>query len=351
MKIELLSTGGTAKLLREEGIPVKDVAEFTGWPEMLGGRVKTLHPKVHGGLLYRRHHAEDQKQAKEHGIAPIDLVVVNLYPFEATAARGYTTAEELIENIDIGGPTMLRSAAKNFESVTVVTDPGGLRSGGRGDRELGRDDAGDADRTGAEGVCHNFALRWLDHHGTRAAHGPQRQIGSCAAGQAARARAPGAAAQAGTALRRKPAPGGGLVCARRAAAGRIGRGEATPGQRAFLQQLRGPGSGAQPGGGIRGARGGDHQAQQSLRRGGTEIAAGCLREGVRVRPGIVFWRGAGVQSHRGRGDRGTSGQVVRGMHRCAGIRGRRAGNFRRPRKICACWFCRRAGWSPTGSFS
>jgi len=123
LKIEILSTGGTAKLLREEGVAVKDVAEFTGWPEMLGGRVKTLHPKVHGGLLYRRNHAEDEKQAKEHGIARIDLVAVNLYPFEATAARGYLTAEELIENIDIGGPTMLRSAAKNFESVTVVTDP------------------------------------------------------------------------------------------------------------------------------------------------------------------------------------------------------------------------------------
>jgi phosphoribosylaminoimidazolecarboxamide formyltransferase / IMP cyclohydrolase len=123
LKIEILSTGGTAKLLREEGVPVTDVCEFTGWPEMLGGRVKTLHPKVHGGLLYRRNHADDQKQAKEHGIAAIDLVVVNLYPFEATAAKGYLTAEELIENIDIGGPTMLRSAAKNFESVTVVTDP------------------------------------------------------------------------------------------------------------------------------------------------------------------------------------------------------------------------------------
>jgi phosphoribosylaminoimidazolecarboxamide formyltransferase / IMP cyclohydrolase len=123
LKIEILSTGGTAKLLREEDVPVKDVSEFTGWPEMLGGRVKTLHPKVHGGLLYRREHAEDQKQAKEHGIAPIDLVVVNLYPFEATAAKGYLPPEELVENIDIGGPTMLRSAAKNFESVTVVTDP------------------------------------------------------------------------------------------------------------------------------------------------------------------------------------------------------------------------------------
>jgi len=123
LNIEILSTGGTAKLLREAGVAVRDVSDFTGWPEMLGGRVKTLHPKVHGGLLYRRNLADDQKQAAEHGIAPIDLVVVNLYPFAATAAKQGLTAEELIENIDIGGPTMLRSAGKNFESVTVVTDP------------------------------------------------------------------------------------------------------------------------------------------------------------------------------------------------------------------------------------
>ena len=123
LKIEILSTGGTARLLRDAGVAVRDVSDFTGWPEMLGGRVKTLHPKVHGGLLFRRGHAEDMKQAAEHGIAPIDLVVVNLYPFEATAAKSGLSAEELIENIDIGGPTMLRSAAKNFESVTVVTDP------------------------------------------------------------------------------------------------------------------------------------------------------------------------------------------------------------------------------------
>jgi len=123
LRIEILSTGGTAKLLREAGIAVRDVSDFTGWPEMLGGRVKTLHPKVHGGLLFRRNLPEDQKQAAEHGITPIDLVVVNLYPFEATAAKKDLTAEELIENIDIGGPTMLRSAAKNFESVTVITDP------------------------------------------------------------------------------------------------------------------------------------------------------------------------------------------------------------------------------------
>ncbi|HMI52540.1 MAG TPA: bifunctional phosphoribosylaminoimidazolecarboxamide formyltransferase/IMP cyclohydrolase [Candidatus Saccharimonadales bacterium] len=123
LKIEILSTGGTAKLLREAGVTVRDVSDFTGWPEMLGGRVKTLHPKVHGGLLYRRKHAEDEKQAAEHGILPIDLVVVNLYPFRATAAKAGLTAEELIENIDIGGPTMLRSAAKNFASVAVITDP------------------------------------------------------------------------------------------------------------------------------------------------------------------------------------------------------------------------------------
>jgi phosphoribosylaminoimidazolecarboxamide formyltransferase/IMP cyclohydrolase len=121
--IEIVSTGGTAKLLREAGIVVRDVSELTGWPEMLGGRVKTLHPKVHGGILFRRRESGDLQQTAEHKIAPIDLVVVNLYPFEATAAKPDLTPEELIENIDIGGPTMVRSAAKNFESVAVVTDP------------------------------------------------------------------------------------------------------------------------------------------------------------------------------------------------------------------------------------
>ena len=121
--IEIVSTGGTARLLRDAGISVRDVSELTGWPEMLGGRVKTLHPKVHGGLLYRRGLAADREEARQHGIAPIDLVAVNLYPFEATAAKPGLTAEEMVENIDIGGPTMLRSAAKNFESVAVVCDP------------------------------------------------------------------------------------------------------------------------------------------------------------------------------------------------------------------------------------
>jgi len=122
--VEIVSTGGTARLLREGGVGVRDVAELTGWPEMLGGRVKTLHPKVHGGILFQRGKAEDRKQVGEHGIVPIDLVVVNLYPFSATAAKPGVTPEELIENIDIGGPAMVRSAAKNFQSVGVVTDPG-----------------------------------------------------------------------------------------------------------------------------------------------------------------------------------------------------------------------------------
>ncbi len=139
LHIEIVSTGGTARLLRDAGLPVRDVSEMTGWPEMLGGRVKTLHPKVHGGILHRRGWAEDLKQVAEHGIAAIDMVVVNLYPFSATARKPGVTPEELIENIDIGGPAMVRSAAKNFESVAVITDPAdyaGVAEEIEGSREL-----------------------------------------------------------------------------------------------------------------------------------------------------------------------------------------------------------------------
>jgi phosphoribosylaminoimidazolecarboxamide formyltransferase/IMP cyclohydrolase len=122
LSVEIVSTGGTAKLLRESGVAVRDVSELTGWPEMLGGRVKTLHPKVHGGILFQRNKPGDRAQVAEYEIGPIDLVVVNLYPFSATAATPGVTPEELIENIDIGGPAMVRSAAKNFQSVGVVTD-------------------------------------------------------------------------------------------------------------------------------------------------------------------------------------------------------------------------------------
>ena len=119
----LLSTGGTAKLLAEKGLPVTEVSQHTGFPEMMEGRVKTLHPKIHGGLLCRRDKAEHMEAAKKHGIGMIDLVVVNLYPFEETVAKPNVHFEDAIENIDIGGPSMLRSAAKNFESVSVVCDP------------------------------------------------------------------------------------------------------------------------------------------------------------------------------------------------------------------------------------
>ena len=121
--VEIISTGGTAKALREGGVPTRDLSDYTGFPEMLDGRVKTLHPKVHGGLLYLRGNRQHEEAVKSHGIEAIDLVVVNLYPFEETVAKPGVHFEEAIENIDIGGPSMLRSAAKNHESVTVVCEP------------------------------------------------------------------------------------------------------------------------------------------------------------------------------------------------------------------------------------
>ena len=123
MGVEIISTGGTASLLKKEGIPSIEISKFTGSPEIMDGRVKTLHPKVHGGLLFLRDNADHLQQAEANGIEAIDLVVVNLYPFEATVARPDVTLEEAIENIDIGGPSMLRSAAKNYRSVTVIVDP------------------------------------------------------------------------------------------------------------------------------------------------------------------------------------------------------------------------------------
>jgi phosphoribosylaminoimidazolecarboxamide formyltransferase/IMP cyclohydrolase len=121
--VEILSTGGTAKKLREGGIKVRDISDYTGSPEILGGRVKTLHPKIHGGILGRRDVADHVSEMKKHDIFPIDMVLVNLYEFEKTVARKDCTLDEAIENIDIGGPTMLRSSAKNYKDVTVIVDP------------------------------------------------------------------------------------------------------------------------------------------------------------------------------------------------------------------------------------
>ncbi len=125
--VEILSTGGTAKALAHAGIPIKEVAEFTGFPEMLDGRVKTLHPKIHGGILGIRSREAHVQAMNQHGILPIDMVVVNLYAFEKTVARPDCTLEDAVENIDIGGPTLLRAAAKNYPFVTVLTDPSDYR--------------------------------------------------------------------------------------------------------------------------------------------------------------------------------------------------------------------------------
>src|SRR6202030_4362911 len=127
--VDIISTGGTAELLRKEKIPVRDISSFTAFPEVLEGRVKTLHPRVHGGLLYKRGNPLHEAQAKECGFQPIDLVVVNLYPFEATVAKPGVKLADAIEQIDIGGPSMIRSAAKNYESVTVVVDPADYDAG------------------------------------------------------------------------------------------------------------------------------------------------------------------------------------------------------------------------------
>ncbi len=121
--VKIISTGGTAKILRDAGIEVTDVTEVTGYPEMMGGRVKTLHPRIHGGLLCLRDSKEQMEEAAKEDISLIDLLAVNLYPFEVTVSRANVELEEAIENIDIGGPTLLRSAAKNYRSVTVLSDP------------------------------------------------------------------------------------------------------------------------------------------------------------------------------------------------------------------------------------
>lgn len=121
--IEILSTGGTAQKLRGSGIHVTEVSDFTGFPEMLDGRVKTLHPLIHGGILHQRDNAAHSLQCRDHGIKPIDIVAVNLYAFARTVAVPGCTLADAIENIDIGGPTLLRAAAKNFHDVTVIVDP------------------------------------------------------------------------------------------------------------------------------------------------------------------------------------------------------------------------------------
>ena len=160
MDVEILSTGGTARVMSDAGVKVLEVAAFTGHPEMLDGRVKTLHPKIHAGILYRRDVDSHVGQMAEHHLGPIDLVCVNLYAFEATVANPDVDLAEAIENIDIGGPTLLRAAAKNFSAVTVITEPGRLRPGHQGNEGKQRpDNPGHTLHAGQKGLCVDVPLR------------------------------------------------------------------------------------------------------------------------------------------------------------------------------------------------
>ena len=170
MGIEILSTGGTAQKIRAAGIAVTDVSEFTGFPEMLDGRVKTLHPKVHGGILNQRDNAEHQRQCAEHGLQNIDLVAVNLYAFEKTVADPGCSLADAIENIDIGGPTLLRASAKNFHDVTVIVDPADYPAGPARDRRDRQHHPEDQIPSGGQGLCPYQPLR----HRHRPLAGPGR---------------------------------------------------------------------------------------------------------------------------------------------------------------------------------
>ena len=161
--IDILSTGGTAKLLREAGVPAMEIGDYTGFPEMLDGRVKTLHPKVHAGILARRDIPEHMQAMSRANISPIELVVVNLYPFRQTVSRAGCTLDEAIENIDIGGPTMVRAAAKNWQHVAVVTDPADYPAlMAEMQSRQWRDQRRDALSSGAEGLFAHGCLRRRD---------------------------------------------------------------------------------------------------------------------------------------------------------------------------------------------
>ncbi len=223
--IEILSTGGSAAALRAAGVAVIEVSDFTGFPEIMDGRVKTLQPAIHGGLLAVRDNPEHEQAMREHNIAPIDLLVVNLYPFEATAASGADFAA-CIENIDIGGPALIRAAAKNHAFVTVVVDPADYSPPRRGARRRRRrNHAGLPQSACGEGVCPHRRLR------RRHCRLVQRRAPRAVSRPPGLRRRP----QAGAALWREPTPGGRLLCLRRRPAGRRQR-CSDPGQGTQLQQ-------------------------------------------------------------------------------------------------------------------
>ena len=331
--VELISTGGTAKLLRDSGIAVKDISDLTGFPEMLDGRVKTLHPKVHGGILHRREKASHRTAVAEHGIQPIDMVVVNLYAFEKTAAKPGVHFEELIENIDIGGPSMIRSAAKNFQDVAVVTSPADYDS--------------IAEEMAKSGGALSPATKWRlaqKAFATTAAY--DSAIASTlervsANGQfrvPARSRLPAESAPV--------VPAKSWTCATERTRIRrprmysdgsgsgVANGTATPRQGTFLQQHRGPASRLGPGAGIRRDRLRHHQAHESLRHRDRQDSGRGLQESAGMRSGIGFRRRDRREPPRGWRSRRRNGQAFSRSHRRARVSTKPPRRSSPLRKIC-----------------
>ena len=312
--VELVSTGGTRKALADAGLKVLDVSELTGFPEMMDGRVKTLHPKVHGGLLAIRENKDHADAMQTHGIRPIDLLVVNLYPFEATAAKG-ADFDTCIENIDIGGPAMIRAAAKNHADVTVVVDPSDyapllaeLEAARR------RDHAGAAEEARRQGLCAHRRLRRRHRQLVRRATG--RSGARLSRGRRAARRA--------AALRREPASIGGVLSHARAARRRRHR-AAAAGQAAFLQQLQRHRRGLRVRRRVRSQahrRLRDRQARQPVRGGGRREPHRRLPQGARLRPGVGVRRHRGAQPDaRRRGGARDHRDLHRGDHRAGRQRG------------------------------
>ncbi len=291
--VELVSTGGTAAALREGGLEVRAIEDFTGFPEILGGRVKTLHPKLYSGLLALRDDEEHMATASEHEIEFVDLVCVNLYPFEATAARRGVTEHEVIENIDIGGPTMIRAAAKNYAFAAVVVNPASydavlqeLKDAG-GKLSLGTRESLAAEAFSYTARYDSAISRWFVEtpgrlpadaaERLREGHGPQ--------------------------LRREPAPARRVLRADGRAHARALDGPPARRQGAVVQQRARPELRAPADAGVRAARVRDHQAQQPVRRGGRRVGRRGLPRGVRVRPDVRVRRRDLRQPHRRQGVR------------------------------------------------
>jgi len=279
--IEILSTGGTARELSGRGIPVREASQFTGFPEMLAGRVKTLHPKVHGGILARRANKEHDRAVKNYGLEYIDMVVVNLYPFETAAAKPNVSEEELIENIDIGGPTMIRAAAKNFEDVAVVVSPDDYSTL----MEELRANQGSLPRET------RFRL-------ARTAFAHTAAYDAAISTTLDRRAAPAGETTLPERLHLSPPKSGSL----RPPLRRSGPGSSfckpTSGKGAFLQQPGGPSGRLEPGHGIRSSHDDHHQAHESMRCGQRNHSGGKLPPGAGGGPGLGLRVRHGLQPQR-----------------------------------------------------